>query len=99
MVYCTECGTDNEENAEYCVKCGASLYPEKGRERRPEKRYMCFGLPHGNAIFGIILGIIIILWGAREIFHWNIDFGPFIVIIIGVLIAGGAVYRMTTRRT
>jgi len=25
MVYCAKCGTKNEEDAEFCKKCGASL--------------------------------------------------------------------------
>lgn len=33
MVTCTKCGTENVEGAEYCVSCGAALYP-KERERR-----------------------------------------------------------------
>ena len=29
MVYCSECGTKNEESAEICVKCGAKLKMSK----------------------------------------------------------------------
>lgn len=31
MVYCSECGTKNEEAAETCVKCGAKLNVQKGK--------------------------------------------------------------------
>lgn len=75
MVYCSKCGTQNEEEAKFCVKCGAELYPEKPREKREEftcfgpreKRVEeeCFGIPYGGAIVGefkdelAILGFIL----------------------------------------
>ncbi len=36
MIYCTKCGTRNEETAEHCVKCGANLKlsVEKSLEKR-----------------------------------------------------------------
>jgi hypothetical protein len=41
MVYCPECGTENEEEATYCTKCGAPLKEGAPREfvsrRREEK--------------------------------------------------------------
>ncbi len=36
MVYCSKCGTKNEEDAKYCTKCGANL--EVSREKRFERR-------------------------------------------------------------
>ena len=96
MVYCPQCGADNEEDTEFCVKCGAAMYPVRGMRRR-EKRDECFGLPHGGAIFGLFIGIIIILWGARELLGWNIDIGAFAIIIIGLLVVAGAIYGFTRR--
>lgn len=96
MVYCPKCGADNEEGTEFCVKCGAPMYPVRGMRRR-EKRDECFGLPHGGAIFGLFIGIIIILWGARELLGWNIDIGAFAIIIIGLLVVAGAIYGFTRR--
>lgn len=29
MVFCSKCGTKNEDTAEYCVKCGAKLHISK----------------------------------------------------------------------
>jgi uncharacterized membrane protein YvbJ len=40
MVYCPECGAENEEDATYCAKCGAPLKEGLGRpyyRRRGEK--------------------------------------------------------------
>ncbi|UCE29029.1 MAG: hypothetical protein JSV85_07165 [Candidatus Bathyarchaeota archaeon] len=67
-------------------------------ETRPNKDE-CFGLPYGGAIAGIIFGIIIIIWGldaAGFIDLWeNILY--VIVIIFGVLIVAGSIYKMTRR--
>jgi len=119
MVYCTKCGTQNEDEADICVKCGTSLRIshtenrnwedrlERGAEELGERaerfgRSMeneCFGLPQGNSIIGIIFGLIIILFGVRDLYDWNIDLGPYIIIIVGVLIAAGALYsRNKTKR-
>ena len=100
MVYCTKCGAKNEEDAEVCVKCGAPLaaYPPWRRARpRPEEE--CFGLPHGGAIVGLVIGIIIILVGLASLS--GIDFGryiwPLIIIAFGILIVAGALYRYGRR--
>ena len=96
MVYCTKCGAKNEEDAVVCVKCGASLVgrPAWRRERRrPEEE--CFGLPHGGAIVGLVIGIIIILVGLASLYE--IDIGPLIVIAFGVLILVWALYRYSRR--
>ena len=79
MVYCTKCGTKNEENATMCAKCGASLAAtpawrsERRRQekeeqecfggRRGKEEQECFGLPHGGAIAGLIFGTIIVILG------------------------------------
>jgi len=97
MVYCTKCGTKNEEDAAVCVKCGASLvaYPPWRRARRPRPEEECFGLPHGGAIAGLVIGIIIILAGLSSLLH--IEVWPFIIIIFGILIVLGALYRYSRR--
>ncbi|MDH5419600.1 MAG: zinc ribbon domain-containing protein [Candidatus Bathyarchaeota archaeon] len=121
MVYCTECGTKNEEDVEYCIKCGANLWvprekrlerrakewgEEFGRRaeewgeqfgRRAEKE--CFGLPHGGAIVGLIIGAIIILLGLSLVLGieiWNYLWA-FIIIVIGLLIVAGAIYSFSRR--
>ncbi len=109
MVYCTKCGTKNEEGTEYCSKCGANLgvSREQKIERRAEEwgeqfgkraEEECFGLPHGGAIAGAIIGIIIILVGLSWLtgFEWE-HFWPVIVIIFGILIVAGAVYGISRR--
>jgi uncharacterized protein YacL len=103
MVYCTKCGTKNEDDAKVCVNCGASL--ETGarltrRERRMEEE--CFGIPRGGSIVGIIIGLIIILVGASLILSAYttlppLPIGAIVVIIVGVLIIIGAYYGMRRR--
>jgi uncharacterized membrane protein YvbJ len=78
MVYCTKCGTKNEEGVEYCTKCGANLgvSREQKIERRAEEwgeqfgkraEKECFGLPHGGTIAGLIIGAIIIIVGLSQV--------------------------------
>jgi len=103
MVYCTKCGTKNEEDSAVCVKCGASLAaapawkPE--RRRREKEEQECFGLPHGGAIVGVVIGIIIILVGTSWLA--GIDIGryiwPLVVIVFGILIVAGALYGYNRR--
>jgi uncharacterized membrane protein YvbJ len=106
MVYCTKCGTKNEDTALVCVSCGASLQTGTYVSRRYERRRMeqeCFGLPHGGAIVGIAIGVIILLWGlvwlgqqtgtiARTVEIW-----PIAAIIFGILIVIGAIYGLSRR--
>ena len=120
MVYCSKCGTKNEEATVTCVKCGAKLkvLKEKSLEKRFEdgaeefgkraeawgesfgKRAEneCFGLPHGGTIFGLIIGIIIILVGISSLAGIDLEFWPIIIVIFGVLILGGAIYSLTQKR-
>ena len=66
-----------------------------GRRREDE----CFGLPRGGSIFGLFIGIIIIFVGLQQLLGWNIDVGPFAIIVVGLLIAAGALYGLTRRRS
>ena len=103
MVYCTNCGKQNEDSAEFCVDCGTSIYPEVSRRRwtaRERRRDDgCFGLPHGGAIFGLFIGVLIIFAGLQQLYEWNVDVGPFAIIVFGLLIMAGAFYGLTRRRS
>jgi len=101
MVYCTKCGTKNEENAKSCVTCKEPLMStQTSRHERRQKENECFGLPQGGSVFGIIIGAIIILWGLSSVL--DIPFGsyfwPLIIIIFGTLMVAGALYSMNRRR-
>lgn len=103
MVYCSKCGKKNEDDAEFCASCGAALYPKERREQREDtllekrKKDECFGLPRGGTIFGLFIGIIIIIVGLQQLFGWKIDVGPFATIIVGMLFLAGAIYALSRR--
>lgn len=106
MVYCTKCGAKNEDDALVCVKCGASLEIEKYPARRYErKRYEeeCFGIPHGGTVVALVIGIIIALAGfiwllqQADVIPQTVEIWPFVVVIFGILIIIGALYRYGRR--
>jgi hypothetical protein len=103
MVYCSKCGTQNPDTNTVCSNCGAPLYtvgqryPGSDREHYRRMENECFGLPNGGMIVGIVIGVIIILVGLSLFLQatygiW-IDLWPFIIIIFGVLILVGALFR------
>ena len=105
MVYCKECGTNNDDAAEYCTNCSASLHSRFSTSQRAGRnecfgssrqagRDECFGLPQGGTIFGIIIGILIILSGIQSLMDWNFDLVPYMFILVGILITAGAYYQM-----
>lgn len=110
MVYCTRCGTKNEDDAKVCSQCGASLHPfRQSRERRRHDdecfgaEEECFGIPRGGAIVGLAIGIIILLAGSiwflqqAQLIPSTVEFWPFMVIIFGILIIMGAFHGMRRR--
>lgn len=107
MVYCPKCGTKNEDNSDFCVKCGATLKTGTITSRRYERKKAeqeCFGLPHGGAIAGIVIGAIILIWGSLMLLQQSgivtdtPSFGYLIIIVFGILIVAGAIYKMTHPR-
>ena len=102
MVYCSKCGTRNDDTAKICSNCGAPLYtvgekyPGSDREHYRRVEGECFGLPNGGAIAGAVVGFIIILVGLtlflQVTYNVTINFWPLILVIIGVLIIAGAIY-------
>jgi len=101
MVYCTKCGTKNEENAVTCVNCNAPLLVSQTsvKHERRRKESECFGLPHGGSIAGLVIGLIIILWGVTSVL--DIDLGSYlwaiVVVIFGTLMVAGALYSMSRK--
>jgi hypothetical protein len=63
----------------------------------------CFGLPHGGAIVGIAIGVIILLWGiftlAQQagLITQAVDIWPLALIIFGILIVAGALYGLSRK--
>jgi ribosomal protein L40E len=107
MVYCQSCGQQNPDNAQTCTRCGAELYPSRSKAtsgRRDKEADECFGLPNGGAIVGLIFGSLIVIYGVSWYLgydlslFWSSTAGPFLVIVIGLLILAGAIYGLSRRR-
>jgi uncharacterized membrane protein YvbJ len=105
MVYCTKCGTKNPDDATTCSNCGAAINPAREERSRHYRRYEdeCFGIPHGGAIVGMTIGLIIVLAGfiiilqQENLIAANVSLWPFVLIIFGVLILVGALFRAGRR--
>jgi len=105
MVYCTKCGAKNPDDATTCSNCGAALNPTREERRGYYRRYEdeCFGIPHGGAIVIAAIGLIILLGGLIIILQQehaissNVNVWPFVLIIFGVLILLGALFRIRRR--
>ncbi|UCE29018.1 MAG: zinc ribbon domain-containing protein [Candidatus Bathyarchaeota archaeon] len=110
--YCGKCGATLEPSREKRFEKRAEEWGEEFGRRAEEwgeklgKRAEeeCFGLPHGGAIFGLLIGCVIILVGItlvlREIFQLTFGFDiiwPFFVIVFGLLFIAGAVYALTRK--
>ncbi len=108
MVYCSRCGTQNDDKAVHCSNCGAPLYSVgqnyRGSEREHYRRVEgeCFGLPNGGLIAGLVFGVIIILVGLtlflQNTYGFSVDVWPFIIIIFGVLLLIGGLYQISRKR-
>ena len=104
--YCVKCGSKLsrtfEKSLEKRIEEGAEEFGKRAEAwgesfgKRTEED--CFGLPHGGTIFGIILGLIIILVGITSIAGIDLEFWPLLIIIFGLLIFSGALYSFVQRR-
>ena len=99
-VYCSKCGTKNEDTAQNCIQCGQPLYATGvGRSKREEE--MCFGLPRhwGGLIFGVFLIIIGFVYFLQQYYKVSVELGWVILIFIGILIVIGGLYKSSRRRS
>jgi len=67
MVYCTKCGTKNDDSAEFCKKCGASLKnfshkTEDEWEKRCEEECSGGRMGRGWSIFWALVVIVVGIW-------------------------------------
>jgi uncharacterized membrane protein YvbJ len=107
-IYCPSCGRENDEGAAFCVSCGAALArPVAGaqyagpRARRSDDCFgqregdECFGLPWGGLIAALIFGGLLILFGVATYAKWDLGnfVGPLVLVLLGVLLIAGALYR------
>ena len=106
MVYCAKCGTKNEEDAEFCKKCGASLTGAiKGHEKDDD--CVCSGSKQ-NPLVPVFWGIVVILIGLWIVFIFifpdylpaGLQDNPFwgliiLIIAIAVILTG---FRILTKK-
>lgn len=105
--YCVKCGANLEVSWEKGFERRAEKWGEEFGRRAEEwgeqfgKRAEeeCFGLPHGGAIIGLVIGAIIVLFGLSLLagvylgrFIW-----PLVVVVFGILIVAGALYGLSRR--
>ncbi|MEM3627191.1 MAG: zinc-ribbon domain-containing protein [Candidatus Bathyarchaeia archaeon] len=101
---CSQCGAplysirEVEESRHVERECFGARRGVEPRERIEEE---CFGIPKGGAVFGLAIGLIIILAGfsflIQELYHITIPWWPFVIILFGILIIIGALHAL--RRT
>jgi len=109
LVYCTVCGEKNEEDAKICSNCGTPLYSKgkysKGNDcfgPREEWEAECFGVPYGSVIVGAFFGMLLIIVGVLWLFSKEIAWiwsaiAPLTVILLGILIVVGVLFRLSHR--
>ena len=112
MVYCSKCGTQNDEDAVHCSSCGEPMSSthhkssnwEEELETRAEEfgeRAEHFGRRMEDECFvlpGIIFGLAIILVGLSRIMGWSFDLWPLAVIVFGVLMVAGSIYQRSRKK-
>lgn len=59
---------------------------------------MCFGVPISDQIWGIIIGLIIVLWGWSHLMGMRFNLFAIFAVIFGVIILMGALRRTSSRR-
>ncbi len=98
-LYCANCGVSLKEQPreargwEEELELRAEQFGERAEEFGKRMESECFGLPYGNSIIWILIGVAIILVGMRELLNWSINLMPFAAIVLGILIIVGVIFR------
>ena len=102
MVYCSKCGTKNDDDARFCKSCGATLggpFPPFERRREDKCEEECSGKSHSNTwtyfwitilaiiAVGLILSIALKLFEKR-LPSWmaGFDFWEICPLLVGIVI-------------
>ena len=102
MVYCTLCGFENDDDAEFCVKCGTPLDSSQAK-KGSDKESGYSDLTPVNFITGIIIGVALIILGAGIAFFFHDTgvqryYGSLLLIILGLLILAGSIYKKIRKK-
>jgi hypothetical protein len=101
LVYCTKCGTQNLDDVDICVNCGASLNPPAYRTRQRDwmrNDDMCFG-GRSKTMWPLIIGVFIILIGVSNLLEDTYSWArfdnlwPLLIIVIGLIVVTNALQR------
>ena len=104
--FCTKCGAklnvSKEASLEKRIEEGAEEFGKRaeewGKDFEKHVETECFGLPHGGTIFGLIIGLFIILVGVTSLIGIDFHFLPLAIIFFGLLVFGGALYAIISNR-
>jgi uncharacterized membrane protein YvbJ len=104
--FCMKCGAkltvSTETSLEKRIEEGAEEFGKRaeewGKDFEKHVETECFGLPHGGTIFGLIIGLIIILVGVTSLTGIDLHFWPLAIIVFGLLVFGGALYTIISNR-
>jgi uncharacterized membrane protein YvbJ len=95
MVFCRNCGTQNEEGVAFCKNCGARISPVDSWDSRHEARI--YRRSRTSALWGIAIGILVIAIGlsiAYNLSFWNWIWPVFLILVGAIII----ISVMTRRR-
>lgn len=93
MVYCTKCGTKNEDGSKVCINCGTSLL--NANDIKGHVRYGWYEEEFGFHLkikpsIWIFIGLFILLAGfivlVAEIYRISIPWVPIILILAGIFV-------------
>ncbi len=96
MVRWASFGIENTDDRKFYANCGASLSSITKSRRKKEDE--CFGLPNSGAIAGIVFGLLIVIFGLSWVFGWEINYMAYFVVVFGVLIVAGAIYKLARKK-
>ncbi|MCX8150819.1 MAG: hypothetical protein N3D85_04900 [Candidatus Bathyarchaeota archaeon] len=91
MVHCYKCGQLNPDEANFCVKCGATLIKHSKVLR--ETRYHRHGSGTGALIAGLIIIIIGFSFLISDVWNIHIPWWPLAIIAVGMWLLVRAVMR------
>jgi len=102
LVYCTKCGTENDEDAVECKNCGAPMNQPTRTNRYGRNDWDfeddCFG-GRGRSTWPMLIGLFLVILGASQLLDdmfWWASFDtlwPLFIIAIGILVVTNAMRK------
>ena len=92
MVFCWNCGTENESSATNCKNCGVPLRRQSDSGRSQSKRRVGYEQRRGFPLGWIFIGIFILLVGVVWLMEGRVDWlrwdrlWPLAIVVIGLFV-------------